>query len=644
MTNPSHPGIAADAERPLRLAATAALEAGDTPRAIQAARDLLLASPSIRSARALRGALAAQRAQHPGLKAIRVALLSIFSSDFLHDHLVAWGLAGGLDVDLYQAGFGLFRQEILDPGSGLYRYEPDVVVVAVEGEDWIPGAYRDFLRAGGAGADPEATLAAWRDEAAVLLRTLRARTSATVLIHNFAPPAYGALGAADAKHGGGQQAVVRRLHDALGALAAEVTDVHVVDYAALVNRHGALNWYDARMRHYARAPIAGPMQSFLAAEYAKFLRALRGLAKKCLVVDLDNTLWGGVVGEDGPLGVKLGATYPGSAFAEFQRYLLDLHARGVILAIASKNNPADVDEVFAVNEAMVLAQSHFAAMEVHWRFKRESLASIAARLGIGLEHVVFVDDNPVECEEVRRNLPAVTVICLPPQPERFVEALAREGLFDTLGLSAEDRRRGELYQQRARAEELRTSTGSVEDYYRDLQMRIRFAPVDRASLARAAQLTQKTNQFNVTTRRSSEADVARRAADPAWSVATVGVRDRFGDNGIVGVVMARQVDDVVDIDTLLMSCRVIGRTGETAMLAYLCDQARERGAKAVTGTIVPTAKNEPVRDLFTRHAFVQTGEDPDGTTRWRLDLAAGGIAWPEWFERSIEATASEAGD
>src|SRR6185312_2652807 len=173
------------------------------------------------------------------------------------------------------------------------------------------------------------------------------------------------------------------------------------------------------------------------------------------------------------------------------------------------------------------------------------------------------------CEEVRRGLPSLTVICLPPQPERFVETLSREGLFDTLSLSVEDRRRGELYRQRAKAEELRTSAGSLDDYYRDLGMQLSIAPVVRTSLGRAAQLTQKTNQFNVTTRRFTEAEIARRANDPAWVVATVGVRDRFGDNGIVGFVMARYAGDALDIDTLLLSCRVIGRTVETAMLAHL---------------------------------------------------------------------------
>ena len=203
-------------------------------------------------------------------------------------------------------------------------------------------------------------------------------------------------------------------------------------------------------------------------------------------------------------------------------------------------------------------------------------------------------------------------------------------------LSAEDRARGNLYRQRAEAEELRTAAGSLDDYYRDLAMQLTFAPVDARSLVRAAQLTQKTNQFNVTTRRLTETEIARRAADPDWVVSTVRVRDRFGDNGIVGLVMASHASGALDIDTLLLSCRVIGRTVETAMLAHVCDRARELGASAITATLIPTPRNEPVRDLFARHAFANTGSGVDGTTRWRLELTDGGVRCPEWFERSVE--------
>ena len=291
------------------------------------------------------------------LKPIRVALLSSFSSEFLHNHLIARGLASGLAVDIYQGGFGLFRQEILDPDSSLYRREPTVVLLAVEGEDWVPEAYRDFLRL--RTTEFDGIVSRFRDEASALLSAFRGRCNAPVVVHNFAPPSYLAAGALDAKQPQGQQELIRRLNDALADISRTITGVHLLDYAALVGRHGAANWYDARMRHFARALIAATMQTHLAAEHVKYLRALSGLSKKCLRGGPGQPSSGRVVGEEGPSGVQLGSTYPGSAlFVEFQHRLLDLHTRGVILAVASKNNPSDVDEVFQPNTAMVLKKSH----------------------------------------------------------------------------------------------------------------------------------------------------------------------------------------------------------------------------------------------------------------------------------------------
>ena len=334
------------------------------------------------------------------------------------------------------------------------------------------------------------------------------------------------------------------------------------------------------MALFARQPIASAALNDLARLHVRYLRALAGKARKCLVLDLDNTLWGGVVGEQGPLGVALGADYPGSAFVAFQRAVRDLQKRGVILAIASKNNPPDVDEVFEKNQAMLLRKSDFAVLEVGWNEKTESLVRIAKKLNIGLDHLVFVDDNPVECSRVEEVLPAVRVICLPEQPELIVDALFADGLFDTLSLSAEDMQRTELYQRREQAEAMRRDDVPIEEFYRDLNMSVVLAPVRPASLARAAQMTQKTNQFNTTTIRCSEADVSARLAANDWWVRTVKVADRFGDHGITGLVMARANNDHVDIETFLLSCRVIGRTVETAILARLAALGEGRGRAA----------------------------------------------------------------
>ena len=615
----------------LRASLRSDLEQGKHYQTMQAVQSLLAQFPGRRTHRFLRDLAESPAAAKVELKTIRVGLLSSFSIEFLQDSLVALGLASGLKVEIYQPGFGTFRQEILNSSSALYAWAPDVVVLAVEGNDWMPAAFSEYLTppGGGLASMPDAL----GDELRSLARAFRSNSTATLLVHNFSFPTWRPLGILDPKAKLGQGALIAALNEAVASVAREVADTHVVDYAALVNRHGALNWYDERMKLYAKAPIASAMQQHLSAEYVKFFRGMKGLAKKCVALDLDNTLWGGIIGEDGLDGIRLGPNYPGSAFVEFQHALLDLQRRGVILTIASKNNPVDVEEVFSKHRFMVLKSEHFADMQIHWEAKSLSLTRIAQRLSIGLEHMVFVDDNPVECEEIRRALPMVHVIQLPAQPERYALALQEPGLFDTPTVSLEDQQRGELYRQRAQAEEARANMASVEDYYRDLAMEIAILPVDPGSLPRTAQLTQKTNQFNVTTFRYTEAELAKRMAEHEWILATTTVKDRFGDNGIVGVTMARHVGSALEIDTLLLSCRVIGRTVETAMLAHLCDEGRQRGATSIEARVIPTAKNAPARDVYERHGFVKVDEDALGVTRWRLDLATAPVAWPAWFKR-----------
>lgn len=618
----------------LRAAIRSSLAAGAVQAAMQLARLLLQEQASLLNLRFLRQLVDGLMAEAPPLKPYRVALVSSFSIEFIHDALIAFGFTSGLRIEIYQPGFGQIKQEMLDPKSGLYTFSPDVVILAIEGEDWLPEIYTDFMDAEAPGTTLAAIVERFGQDISTLARAFRSSSAAPLLMHNLASPRVRRAGIADSRLPAGQTKLVFELNRVMGEAAADVVDVRVVDYAALVSRFGVQNWYDSRMRLYAKAPIANGMLCHLAQEYMKYFRAFRGLTKKCLVVDLDNTLWGGVIGEDGVDGIQLGPNYPGSAFVEFQRVVLDLYRRGVILAIASKNNIADVDVVFADHRFMLLRKEHFAATEIHWEPKSDSLKRIAQQLNIGLEHVVFADDNPAECEQVRRELPAVTVVHLPHRPELYVDALSAEGLFDTLALSDEDRRRGQLYQQRAQAETMRSASGNIEDYYRDLDMELCIAPVDDASLARAAELTRKTSQFNLTTIRYSEADVSARLAAPDWLAVTVSVRDRFGDNGIVGVMMARALDDRLDIDTLLLSCRVIGRTVETAMLAFLCNAALARGLKKVAGRLVPTAKNMPVRDLFEKHGFSKRSEDEAGGSVWELDTGSHPVLQPPWFRVS----------
>lgn len=615
----------------LREKLTGSLARGQVHQAMQVAQELLETEPGRGTHRFLRECAQTSGETASGLKPIKVALLSSFSIEFLHDSLIAFGFAAGLRIDIYQAGFGTFRQEMLNPEGALHAAAPDVVILAVEADDWTIDAGTGFFDLPVDGIEVASNR--FENELTELIAAFRSHSNAPLLVHNLALPEWRKLGIFDPKAPNGHGLLIARMNEALSRVARATIDVHVVDCAALVNRHGAQNWYDDRMRLYARAPIANTMQPHLAREYVKFLAALTGLAKKCLVLDMDNTLWGGVVGEEGVDGIALGPVYPGNAYLEFQKFVLDLYRRGVIIAAASKNNPADVEEVFLRHPFMVLRKEHFADLQIHWETKSQSLGRIAKNLSIGLEHMVFVDDNAAECAEVRSTLPMVRVVQLPARPEGFVRSLQEAGLFETLALSDEDRQRGELYHRRAQAVAARSGTASVEDYYHSLEMELAIVPVNQASLHRTAQLTQKTNQFNVTTHRYSEADIAERIPDPDWLQRTIAVKDRFGDHGIVGVLLARTNGEEMDIDTFLLSCRVIGRAIETAMLAHVCDEARARGLPSVKARVIPTAKNMPARDLFERHGFSKLEGTEEGTTLWRLDLATGAIQWPAWFNR-----------
>lgn len=619
-----------DPKTAVRAAVEAAAAAGDLNGLRQSGMQFVRSSTGARSLSILRRLGAGEAGKRLGLAPVRVALLSSFSIEFIHDFLAGWGVLDGFQVEIYQAGFSQFRQEMLAPDSGLYRFDPQVVVLAVEGPQWMADVYQRGIVLGP--AEMENACAAGLANVQELVATFRSRSAATLIVHNVDPPARPVLGILDGRTGTGIKEIVNRFNIGLLDLARRHDGVFIADYAGLVADLGRERWYDLRMAHYAKAPVAQEGLSRLARYYVRYLRARAGRNLKCIVVDLDNTLWGGIVGEDGVAGIQLGPNYPGSAFVEFQQVLKELRARGVLLAVASKNNPADVQEVFDKNPNMVLAPADFACMQVGWQPKSESLKTIAQTLNIGLEHMAFVDDNPAEQVQVRQSLPAVTVIDLPEAPERYAEALLNAGLFDSLSFSEEDRRRTDLYRQRAGAQQLQQATGSLDDYYRDLQMRTTVATVDAVSLARTAQLTQKTNQFNVTTIRYSEAEVQSRVDQADWIVRTVQVVDRFGDNGIVGIMMAQEETDQLRIDTFLLSCRVIGRTVETGMLSALCEEARRRGLKRLRGRIAATSKNQPARDLFSRHGFTLVGGQADADSDWELDLAHGkGVECPAWL-------------
>jgi len=374
----------------------------------------------------------------------------------------------------------------------------------------------------------------------------------------------------------------------------------------------------------------------VARAYARYAAPLVGRARKCVVVDLDNTLWGGVVGEDGPSGIKLGANGPGSEFPEFPRYLLALSQQGILLAINSKNNPEDAWQVIREHEGMILREEHFSAARINWQPKPENLMEIARELNIGLDSLIFVDDNPNERERVRQFLPEVLVPELPTDPALYRRTLEMIPALQRLEATAEDNQRVAPYREKRDRESAREKVTSVAEYLENLAIKLKIAPAEETTLPRVHQLFQRTNQFNTTTRRYDAGDLAKLSGDPAARLYTLRARDRFGDHGLVAVALMRlaDVDGAWRIDSFLMSCRVIGYGIETALLAVVSEAALAAGSQLLRGEYIPTPKNPPVADLFARHGFRETGVEGE-VSLFERDLTDGPIPRPEWLKMDV---------
>jgi FkbH-like protein len=565
----------------------------------------------------------------------RLAFLRSFTLEPVIPLLKATAALEGVKLSVRLSDFNSYSQEILDPASKLYRFDPDAVVLAVQTRDLVPDLWNRFSELS------ESVVAAIVEEAqasvANLILSFRARHRAHLIVHNLEIPSFTASGVLDAQVETSQVEAIRRINQGLTRTALQTPGVYVLDYDALVCRYGRLRWHDEQKWLSARMPIAADCLGHLASEYIRFLVPLAGKSCKALVVDLDNTLWGGIIGEEGLTGIKIGPDYPGAAFVDLQRAILDLYHRGILLAVCSKNNSGDAMEALEKHPHMLLRPHHFSALRINWNDKARNLREIAADLNIGVDALAFLDDNPQERERVGRELPEVYVIDLSGNPVEFADVLRQCPVFERLSLSIEDRERPSYYVQERQRKSLEEQAGSLEDFYRSLQMEVEIAQVDPDSLARVAQLTQKTNQFNLTTGRYTEQQIAELMGNPDWRVYSLRAFDKFGDSGVVGVAMTQMSGEATEIVNFLISCRVIGRTIETAFLAYLAEEAVQRGFRRLRGWFLPTRKNAPCRDFYRSHGFTAVSTEPNGEALWEFDLHGGRIDCPPWIRRSIKA-------
>ncbi len=467
-----------------------------------------------------------------------------------------------------------------------------------------------------------------------VLDGIRKQTNAIILWHSFELPVYPAYGIFDSQIEDGQLGVIAELNNSLRKRLRDIPNAYMVNLNLCLSRIGSDQFYDLRYWHIGRAPYSRSGLQKIAFEDFKFIRALKGRNKKCLVLDCDNILWGGIIGEDGISGIKLAKTYPGSAYREFQQEILNLYHRGILIALCSKNNEDDVWEVFDTHPDMVLKKEHIVAAQINWEDKATNLRRIAVDLNIGLDSMVFMDDSEFEINLIRQILPEIEVIHLPREKAvEYKKILASGSLFEALSISAEDKKRGMIYHHEKKRKQLHSKITDIITYYRTLEMVVEICPADEFAVPRIAQLTQKTNQFNLTTRRYNDADIQNYAKDSLIDVIYIKLRDKFGDSGIVGTCIVKYENQKAFIDSFLLSCRVLGRGIEDIFILNVLRRARQRGSRVIEGEYIQTRKNKQVESFYINHGFKEIVSEKDLTRRvFHYDLSQEIKADPDFFK------------
>lgn len=551
----------------------------------------------------------------------KLAILGNATFDFLVPVLRVCAFASGINLEIYPGSYGQQQQEILGPSSALEAFCPSIVLLAI---DWRSLALPEVM--------PESD--AWVENSLKTLQILwhhcRERFHASVVQYNFEVPVSSAYGRLSMVTQGGRARLIQRLNLELWRAANTESGVQILDVDQIASAYGKLRWDNRSLWHAAKQYPAAEALPFLAHHQVALLRALLGLTSKCLVLDLDGTLWGGVIGEDGIAGIRLGGSPEGEAYREFQSYVKSLRERGIILAACSKNNEADAKLVFTSHPETVLTLDDFAVFLADWSSKDENLRRIARSLNIGLDSIVLVDDNPVERAWIRRQLPEVEVPELPVDPADYVKALDQYLYFEGLEVTGEDRQRTDHYRGNLEREQFQAGSENLESFLAGLQMRVELRPFDEANLPRISQLINKTNQFNLTTQRMSENQVREIMDGPNYYTQFLRVRDRFGDNGITGILIASRDAEGLRVDHWLMSCRVLGRELEKVMLDSVRKYALLAGYEAIVGLYRPTDKNRQVEDLYERMGFDLIETAGSGERKYRLPSFRAPEC-PRWF-------------
>lgn len=560
---------------------------------------------------------------------VRVAVLGSFTLDPFLPVLRVEGARAGLWLEIYLAPYGQYLTELLDAQSGLYRFQPNVTFLAIDGDVLWNQRWAETTPLAS-----EAVVGGLLTPLFAGLEVFDRAGTGIVVVNDFVLPRRSTEGVNAFRSKGTFAHTIAHANKHLRLRLAERAHTFLfpmADVVAQVGRGQAFNW---RTHYRGHVTWSDALMGEVAERYVGFTLASVGKATKCIVLDLDNTLWGGVLGEDGPEGIALGPQWPGSEFLDFQRELLELQRQGILLTLCSKNNE---DEAFAVlrdHPAMLIRERHLAACRINWEDKASNIRALAKELNIGLEHMLLIDDSPHERAWVRARIPELRVPDLPADPSLYAQWAGSLPSLIVLQRTTEDLQRTRQYQESRTREAYRGAVASLEDFLRGLGLRVEVALVSDDTMARVVQLLAKTNQFNLTTRRHDETTIRRQVGSGAWRVYTMRVADRFGDFGLTGVAVVAPDSGIWHLDSFLMSCRVIGKSVETALLARVASDARAAGASALSAEFLDSGRNQVASSFLPNHGFVAASD-----SRWHRSLDTPGPEWPDYIEAAAAAVA-----
>ena len=553
---------------------------------------------------------------------VNIAVLSSFTFDQLKEILSVETSKYGLLSDIYISGYNQYQNEIIKSNSSLYKFDPDFIILAIRIEDIYPD---DSLHIFSTDSKQYSHyIKKIIKYIKGIINSIKNNSNTKIIINNFAHPIYLQTGIYDFQMSNGQIEILNKLNAALIKLVSEYTDTFVFNLNYYLFLHGALKSFDYKMLFTSNIPYNIRFIIFLAKKYSTFIKSTI-ISNKCLVIDLDNTIWGGILGEEGIDGILLDHTYPGSVFRAIQKIIKQYSNQGIILAINSKNNYKDVKEVFDQHPYMILKWDDFAAVRINWNQKPQNMKELAIELNIGIDSFVFIDDNPFEIQLMKEIIPQINVVQFTKDIINNLSIINNSDHFHNLYLTDSDNVKKEQYKTQAERNNFKKGFNSIEEFYIGLNMCVEINICDKFALRRVAQLTQKTNQFNFTTKRYSESDISRFMQSSEYYVYFMSMKDRFGDNGTTGVMIIKEENKTWIIDTFLLSCRIIGRTLETVFLSHILNLAKRNNIYSIVGEYIPSTKNMLVQNIYRDHGFTKEEE------KWIL-ITNTTIKLPKWIK------------